>query len=442
VRDVLITLLVFGCLPIIFMRPYVGILVWSWLSYMNPHRLAWGFAYDMPFAQIVAITLLLGLVFNKEKHTLPIDRLLWVWLAFICWMCLSTVFALIPEAAFIALIKIIKIQLVTFLTLLLINSMYRIHQLIWVIVVSIGYYSVKGGLFTIITGGGSRVWGPPGSFIAENNSLALASLMIIPLMVYLWRCSGKQWVKIGLVAAIILSLASVLGSQSRGALLGIVAMGCFFWFKSSAKLISGIVIVALAVAGWILMPESWHTRMATISNYQQDNSAMGRINAWHYSVNVAGDRLSGAGLNSWSLETYAIYAPDPLNAQAAHSIYFSVLADHGWPGLIMFALILWMVWRSLGKVISSDRNTSTFAEEAYLAKMIKVSLVAYMSGGAFLSLSYFDLPWHLFAISLLIKSQQTPVDPRKTKDAGRYNNRGVASLISTKTTHSGPLYDG
>ena len=66
-RDVLLTLLVFGSLPFILKRPHIGVLVWAWLSYMNPHRLTWSFAYDMPFAQIVAITLLIALFSTKEK---------------------------------------------------------------------------------------------------------------------------------------------------------------------------------------------------------------------------------------------------------------------------------------------------------------------------------------------------------------------------------------
>lgn len=37
-----------------------------------------------------------------------------------------------------------------------------------------------------------------------------------------------------------------------------------------------------------------------------------------------------------------------------------------------------------------------------LSRMIQVSFVAYASGGAFLSLAYFDLPWHLLAIVVLL----------------------------------------
>jgi len=432
-RDVLITLLVLGSLPIILMRPYVGILVWSWLSYMNPHRLTWGFAYDMPFAQIVAITLLLSLLFSKEKHSMPRDALLWVWGLFIIWMLVSTVFALIPEAARMEFIKVLKIQLVTFLTILLINSRERMRQLIWVIVLSIAFFSAKGGLFTILSGGGYRVWGPPGSFIEENNSLALATLIVVPLMFFLWQSSHSRWLKYALVTAILLSLASVLGSQSRGALLAIMAVAGFFWLKTPAKLLSGLGIVLFALLAWQFMPESWHVRMESIQHYEQDGSAMGRLNAWQYSVNVANDRLSGAGMNSWSLQTFAVYAPEPLDVHAAHSIFFGVLGDHGWPGLLLFVLILWLTWRNLARVIKINhaKNSVNARESLQLAKMIQISLIAYISGGAFLSLSYFDLPWHLIAIALLLLHQQRP-EKEKKRDLNRYRHPALIECEAIK----------
>jgi hypothetical protein len=36
-RDILVTLIVFGALPFVFKRPYIGVLLWVWISVMNPH---------------------------------------------------------------------------------------------------------------------------------------------------------------------------------------------------------------------------------------------------------------------------------------------------------------------------------------------------------------------------------------------------------------------
>lgn len=403
-RDILVTLLVFGSLPFILRHAYIGVLVWSWLSYMNPHRLAWGFAYDMPFAQIVAITLFAALIFSKDKKEIPVNGSLFVWLLFTLWMLVTTWQAIFPDAAMVMYTKIFKIQIVIFLTMLLITNHEKINQLIWVIVGSIGYFSLKGGVFTLLTGGGFRVYGPPDSYISENNALAVATLMIIPLMVYLYHIAVNKWVRYGLMFTIIMSLVSVVGSQSRGAFLAIIAVAGFFWLKTKSKIPSGLVIILFAGLGLAFMPESWHERMDSIQNYEEDESAMQRINSWSYGINVASARLTGGGLSSWAPKSFAMYAPDPDTVFAAHSIYFSVLGDHGWPGLILFLVILGLTWKNLSNVIKQTKK-EVGSQQNYLARMLQVSLIAYMSGGAFLSLSYFDLFWHLFAISLLLNYQ-------------------------------------
>ncbi len=411
-RDILITALVFGSIPYIFKRPWIGIIVWSWLSYMNPHRLAFGFAFDMPFAQIVAIATFASLLFSKEKRSFPKHWLLPVWIIFIVWMGISTFFAYFPDDAWIQYKKIIKIQMVTFLVLLLIDDMEKMRYLIWTIVLSIGFYSIKGGIYTIVTAGGGRVWGPPGGFIEDNNALAVAILMTIPLMMFLYQTSENGWVKKGMIVAIILSLFTVLGSQSRGALIAILSVGFFYWKESSSKMASGFLIIIFAGVLLAFMPESWYKRMETIETYQNDSSAMGRLNAWEYAFNAANDNFSGVGLDAWSYDTFLIYAPNPEAVHAAHSIYFSVLADHGWVGLFLFLLIFCGVWKTLSNIIKETKKKEAARDIYLLAKLLKVSLIAYFSGGAFLSLSYFDLPWNIVAIVILINEYSKQLEKK------------------------------
>jgi probable O-glycosylation ligase (exosortase A-associated) len=383
---------------------------------MNPHRLAYGFAYSMPFAQVTAITLITSIFFSKEKKQIPVNAITIIWIIFLIYMGVTTVFAFYPDDAWLQYKKVIKIQLIVFLTMMLITDMNKLRQLIWVIVISIGFYSVKGGIFTLLTGGSYRVWGPAASFIEDNNELAVAVLMIIPLMVYLWQATDNKWVKRILIFSIITSLFTVVGSQSRGALLAIMAVGVFYWIKSEKKIISGIFIAILAVALLAFMPESWYSRMNTIKTYEEDASAMGRINAWHYAFNVANDNIFGLGFESWSFPTFSLYAPNPLDVHAAHSIYFTVLADHGWIGLFLFVLIFVMTWRSLAKIIKETKDRIELKEYYYLSKMLQIGFIGYLSGGAFLSLSYFDLPWHFVSFVILLREFVR----QETSDKGKY----------------------
>jgi probable O-glycosylation ligase (exosortase A-associated) len=383
--------------------PYVGVLVWSWLSYMNPHRLSYGFAYDAPFAYITAIILLMVVFFTKEKQKIPINTVTIIWLVFIGFMGVTTFFAYFPSDAWVYYVKIIKIQLIVFLTMILITDIHKLNQLIWVICLSIGYFSVKGGLFTILTGGGYKVYGPPDSFIGENNALAVAILMTIPLMIYLWQITSHRWLRMGLLGSALLSFACALGTQSRGALVAFSAVCLFIWLKSRNKLMIGVGLGLFVILLVSFMPAPWHNRMQTIETYEEDASAMGRINAWAYALNGANDNLFGMGLNSWNPITFAIYAPVPDDVHAAHSIYFSVLADHGWLGLIMFVLIYFLTWRKLSRIINNIDVNSEGREIALLARMLQVSFIAYLVGAAFLSLAYFDLPWHLVSFVILLE---------------------------------------
>lgn len=427
IRDLVLIIAVAAVIPMIFWRPYIGILAWSWISYMNPHRLTYGIAYSMPFAQIVAITLFLSLLFNREKLKLPWSGLLLLWLLYIFWMVITSQMAIYPHLATSFLSNVLKIQFITWLTLVLINNRERLTQLLWVIVASIGFYSVKGGFFTLMTAGAHRVYGPAGSNIAENNALALATLMIVPIMIYLREVAVRSvWAKRVMAGAIFLSIVSAVGSQSRGALIAIVAVGGFYWWRSRSKMVSGIAMLVLAGIVLAVMPDSWHDRMSSITNYQQDKSAMGRIHAWQYAIGVANDRLTGGGFSSWSERTYNRYAPQSEERVVAHSIYFSVLADHGWLGLILFGSILFLVWRRLSRIHAAGDPPGDDFKSASLARMLQVSLVAYCSGGAFLSLSYFDLPWHIFAITIILSTLQSTAaskrgDPAEVPSASRFH---------------------
>jgi probable O-glycosylation ligase (exosortase A-associated) len=402
-RDIAVSLIVFGSLPIILVRPYVGLLMFAWLGYMNPHRLSWGFAHDFPFAYVVAITTLVGMLFSSEPKRVPATRLTVVWLLFIAWMGITTMFAFYPDAALLQYEKVLKIQLMSFAIIVLVTTRKRMLGLIWVIVLSLGYYGVKGGVFTILIGGVSRVWGPEGSFIDGNNEIAIALLMTLPMMYFLRTVSHARWVRLGLLGAMILCAFSVVGTQSRGALLGGLAMAGFLWIKSRHKVWTGVALLVLIPALFAFMPEQWHERMSTIETYQADSSAMGRINVWRMALNIANDNPIGGGFELWTRETFDRYSPEKVETHDGHSIYFKVLAEHGWLGLVLFLGIGLLAWRTCSSIVRTVRGRKDLQWFSELARMLQVSVVAYAVGGAFLGLSYFDLYWNIVAIIVTSK---------------------------------------
>lgn len=402
-RDIAVTLAVFGLLPVIWKRPWTGILVWSWLGFMNPHRMAWGFSTTMPFAMIVALTTLLAVMRSKEPKKIPWERESVVLLIFIGWMVITTTFAVYPSLAWNQFDKVIKIQLMIFVAMMVINSPERIRALVWVIALSIAFYGVKGGIFTILHGGVYRVQGPPGTFIAGNNELGLGMAMTVPLLYFLARDIRHRWLRPAMYAVTVLTALAAIGTQSRGALVGMAVMGVMFWYKSRQKFtvaILGGLAVLLIVQ---IMPQEWYDRMNTINTYEKDRSAMGRVNAWWMAFNLASDRFLGGGFETFQREMFALYAPDPTNVRDVHSIYFELLGEHGYVGLSLFLILMAFTWGSCSRVRKISARSSDTAWAGDLASMIQVSLAAYLSAGAFLGMAYFDLPYNLVLIAVALK---------------------------------------
>ncbi|MHB8849016.1 MAG: putative O-glycosylation ligase, exosortase A system-associated [Burkholderiales bacterium] len=402
-RDLLITGIVFGSLPFILKRPYIGILMWVWISVMNPHRLAYGFAYTFPFAEVIALTTLLSTLFSRDRRFPVVPATVFL-ILFMIWMNITSLFAIHFDQIYFHWATIMKILLMTLVSIAVIHTKEQVRLFIWVLVLSLGFYGVKGGIFTLASGGNFHVWGPEGSFIEDNNSLALALIMVIPLMRYLQLTEPSAWIRRGLTVAMLLCGFSALGSYSRGALIAIGATAVFLWLKSSRKLAIGIGLIATITLLVTFMPAKWEERMHTIDTYQQDASAMGRINAWHMAWNLAMDRpIVGGGFEIYDKEVFAKYAPDPLDVHAAHSIYFQILGEHGFVGLILFLTLGVITWRNGSWIIARTRDRPDLLWASNLAKMLQVSQIAYATGGAFLSLAYFDMPYYVLAAMVVTK---------------------------------------
>ena len=401
-RDIAVTAFILASLPFILRRPQLGVLMYVWISVMNPHRLAWGFAYDWPFALIVAVTTLAGVMLSREAKWPQMNSLLLALLLFIAWLGVTTVAALHPDEAYSRWIDVMKTQLMALLIPVLFHKKEDVRLLVWVIALSIGYYGAKGGIFTMLTGGEWRVYGPMNSYIADNNAIGLAIVMAIPLLYYLHMTTTFRYVRWLLAGMMLLCSVGVLGSYSRGALVGVCAMSVFLWWKGRHKI---AILIALAVAapvGLTLMPEKWYDRMDTIRNYEQDASANMRLNSWQTMLNLAKDRpITGGGFEAGSRDVYEKYAPDPSRPpQTAHSIYFQALGEHGVVGLALYLWILAGAWLKCAGLMRAASIRPQIAWAGELGRMLQVTLVGFAVGGAFLSLINFDVPYYLVAIIL------------------------------------------
>ncbi len=399
-RDLALLVIIGWCFLQAFRRPWIGILCWTWISIMNPHQLTWQLR-TLPVAAAIGGATLVGLFTTKDRRDYSLNRESITLILLMVWFSITLPFAMIWDGSFELYKRVMKIDLMVLVTMVLLYTRRHVMLFVWVNIISVGFYGVKGGMFTVATGGSYRVWGPENTYIEGNNEMALAAVMVIPLMRFVQMQLQSKFAKGVMTFCMLMMAASALGSHSRGALLAIAAMGFVLWLRGKNKLLSGVGMVVVAAVLLSFMPAEWWERMGTIKTYKEDDSAMGRINAWWMAWNLAKDNFFGGGFFIWTARIFALYAPDPTDVHAAHSIYFQVLGEQGFIGLILFLTLFGFAWGSAKYLREQGKRQAETQWLSDLGAMVQVSLVGYAVGGAFLSLSYWDLPYNMVVMVVL-----------------------------------------
>ncbi|GAB4139578.1 MAG: putative O-glycosylation ligase, exosortase A system-associated [Sphingomonadales bacterium] len=403
-RSIMILMMIIGTVPMIFVKPHVGMLVWSWISYMNPHRLSYGFAYDMPMLDAIAAATLVGWLISREPKRFRLHPVSLTLILFWGWTLVTTILSKAPDRSWPELTVVSKIMFFTLMLLPLITTKWRLHSLIYVIILSLGFFGIKGGLFTVITGGNYIVNGPAGTFIGDNNHLALALLMLIPLLRYVSLHGDTPWIRHAALWSIFIVAISILGSQSRGAFVAALVTMPILVAKGRRRIAIFALLGVMALGGLAFMPQEWRDRMATITTYEQDASATGRLDMWRGAFRLAQDHpFVGGGFSSnYHPPFMAQYMEPGKELRAYHSIYFMTLGEHGFVGLLLFLMIMTASYFTCAHIVKLARGDPDLKWAEDLAKMLQISLIAYGVAGAFLSLAKFDLFYHLCAMTLIL----------------------------------------
>jgi probable O-glycosylation ligase (exosortase A-associated) len=400
-RALLLVIVYFSSLPFIFISgPFWGILMWYWISLMNPQQEIWTSVFaSIPYSFTIAVaTLVCWLLSRHEPKVPPLNKttVLLVILGF--WVSITSLFGTGPAPQVYDLWLLTeKMLLMTIVGYTLTTTRLRLDQLIIVCTLSIAFWGAKGGFFSLLTGGAFHVYGPASTMIGDNNDLGVALTMILPLLFYMRDRYRQPFLKWPLLALIGLTFLGDIFTYSRGALVALLAMGVMLWWRSRQKLAMTLVIAVGAFAVWNFAPAAWFERMGTIETYQQDGSAESRIYIWHLAWDMALKRpITGAGFH-WSFDPNSVNRqlsntglPPLTNPRAPHSNWFEMLGDHGFVGLAIFIAILISTATDARWLVRHSKGNPDLEWANMLGRMLQASLIGFCAGGSFATQAMYD----------------------------------------------------
>ncbi len=393
-RDYVVLIFLAGCIYAALKKPWLGVLSLAVFSYLNPHAYAWGFVRSLPVYYVLFLVVAFRTFTAKDKDSIPKDWRITVFILLWIYFAITSTQAYFPDIAWQRFWFITKIYLPFFFTLVLINTRFKLYCLVVTIAASIGIVAVKGGLFAILHGFSARVYGPPDTQFAENNAFAVAMLICIPLLLIWQRETRNSLFKKGILLAIPIIYAASLCSWSRGALITMTVLTLMLILNSKHKFLAIPLVLVGAFFVKDYLPQEWFGRMHTLETYQEDSSAMSRIQAWTDGWNHTLEHpFVGAGFDGWREVTQRDW----------HSSYVEMFSEHGF---IAFGLWLSLIVGTLISMTTLPNKTFQVEGMEWVANycfMLRASLICYMVGTAFLGLSYWDLLYHLIFIAVLVK---------------------------------------
>lgn len=412
----------------IFHRPFIGLGLWIWTALFYPNGWVYGAASVIRYNLLFTLLTIGVYLLSKNKTRLQLGWLGGLVLMFFIWTSLSSLFGMAPsEYVWEIWSRFAKVIALFFFILLIVEQKLHIDFFLWCIILSVGFFAGLEGLKYIASGGGHHIEGMAGHVLGDRNELSIAMAMLLPICFYLLREFGSQskLLKFSFFGLIALLVIAIIGTSSRGGLIALAAVAGYLFLKSQKKLGFAVLILLGVLLSSHFIPEEWFERMNTISQAEGDASFMGRVVAWKLSFILATKNpLLGGGFKAleyfpvWTalsqdFQHYSFFytgnaLPSTTQARAAHSIYFQVLGDHGFVGLMLYLSILMASFLKTSSIAKKNRLLQGPEWISHLATMLRLSIFTYAVGGAALSFAYFDMFYALVALVIVLDKKILP----------------------------------
>jgi probable O-glycosylation ligase (exosortase A-associated) len=384
----------FGVVGALF-NPFIGVLTYVCFAIIQPDLMWFWSVPTHHYSRIIAVGMLVGWAihgfgrWNFTRSTGIIVALFSLW----AWASLSALNSANHDVAWDYLIRLAKIFVPVLVGLTLIDSISKLKQLAWVIMLSQSFVAYEMNLSYFQ--GFNRIYEE--SFAGmDNNGQAIAMVCGVGLAFFLGIGANKWWLRFIAWGGALLMAHSVMLAFSRGGMLAlIVSMAVSFLLLPPKKPIHIFAFFIIVLIGLRLAGPPVQDRFMTIFVDQQerDGSAGDRLELWVDNVDVMlKNPLLGIGPDHWPLIAHQ-YGWEP--GKEGHSLWLQTGAELGIPGLSLLMLFYGLCMIRLWPFA---RGKSQHVVDPWIrdvGRMVIASSVGFIVSAQFVSTEGLEIPYYI-----------------------------------------------
>ncbi|HUQ88890.1 MAG TPA: putative O-glycosylation ligase, exosortase A system-associated [Vicinamibacterales bacterium] len=385
--------------------PLYAACLYLWIAYFRPESWAWSDIFStLNLSYIAGVYLVIRTLISGTR--LRLDWRTALLFVFLAHSLVSSLLGLHPDYSLSYWREFSKTIIVSYVLTLLIQTPADLRLIFTVIVASLGFEAGKQGWAQMVLNPGApNLNAVP--FLGDNNLVAVGMAMLLPMVTALgatatgWQKRGFQFLSIGV-------LYRALSTYSRGGFLSIGAVGAIYWWRSPHKLKTGAAVLVATLLVLPVLPQAFWDRMSTITAPadERDDSQQSRLHFWQVAVAMANDRpWLGVGHKGYepAYNQYDWTHGEFMTNRAVHSAWFGVLADLGYPGLLIFLTVTFSSLFACRRVRKWWRRGDLPGPLGHYAIGLETAMVAFMVGGSFVSFHYNEMLWHFFALTMALE---------------------------------------
>jgi O-antigen ligase len=378
-------------------RPRIGVYVYVGFAVLRP-QFIWGWAGDLDRVSfVVGLALLIGWALNGfGSWRIGRGRSVVIALcAFAGWSALSATQAADPSIALGAVVELAKILLPFLVGVTMFEGDRQWRPLLWTIVLAQGYVGLEMNM-SYLKGSNTASLGFGGM---DNNCFGVSLVTVVGLAVTLGLSAKKWYQRVLAGGAAALILHTVLLTYSRGALLGLLAVGitAVWIMPKRASYIGALLVIALLAVRFSGPELVGRYSTVLVSANDRDSSSESRIDLWKDCLKVVEQApVFGVGPWNWKVVASSFGWPE---GKSAHSVWMETAAETGIPGVLALMaffgaaiVILWPVARGHG----ADRGL----EERLLAAGVITSIAGFAVSGQFVTVTGLEVPYYVVMLGV------------------------------------------